>query len=223
MARRRLRGCRVSALPALLLLLLLRPPVTPGITCPTPTSVEHADIRVKSYNLSSKERYICNSGFKRKAGTSSLTECVLNETTNLAHWTTPNLKCIKPASTSKSDTTVATKPAITPGSRLMPSKSPSAATTGVVSHEPSQAPSQTTALEHTPSVASRETPGVHQYSSRVVTAAVSIPVALLFGCAVFLLVRCRISRPTPQTASVEMENMEDAPMTRGTSGREEDT
>ncbi|XP_070457991.1 interleukin-15 receptor subunit alpha isoform X3 [Equus przewalskii] len=169
MARRRLRGCRVSALPALLLLLLLRPPVTPGITCPTPTSVEHADIRVKSYNLSSKERYICNSGFKRKAGTSSLTECVLNETTNLAHWTTPNLKCIKPASTSKSDTTVATKPAITPGSRLMPSKSPSAATTGVVSHEPSQAPSQTTALEHTPSVASRETPGVHQYSSRVVT------------------------------------------------------
>ncbi|XP_046533892.1 interleukin-15 receptor subunit alpha isoform X2 [Equus quagga] len=254
MARRRLRGCRVSALPALLLLLLLRPPVTPGITCPTPTSVEHADIRVKSYNLSSKERYICNSGFKRKAGTSSLTECVLNKTTNLAHWTTPNLKCIRdpsltrqrppstvvpagvtpepqspspsgkePASTSKSDTTVATKPAITPGSRLMPSKSPSAATTGVVSHEPSQAPSQTTALEHTPSVASRETPGVHQYSSRVVTAAVSIPVALLFGCAVFLLVRCRISRPTPQTASVEMENMEDAPMTRGTSSREEDT
>uniref|UniRef100_A0A8C4MKV9 Interleukin-15 receptor subunit alpha n=1 Tax=Equus asinus asinus TaxID=83772 RepID=A0A8C4MKV9_EQUAS len=66
----------------------------PGITCPTPTSVEHADIRVKSYNLSSKERYICNSGFKRKAGTSSLTECVLNKTTNLAHWTTPNLKCI---------------------------------------------------------------------------------------------------------------------------------
>ncbi|XP_058388361.1 interleukin-15 receptor subunit alpha isoform X3 [Diceros bicornis minor] len=66
-----------------------------GITCPTPTSVEHADIRVKSYNLSSKERYVCNSGFKRKAGTSSLTECVLNTTTNLAHWTTPNLKCIR--------------------------------------------------------------------------------------------------------------------------------
>uniref|UniRef100_A0A3Q2I1C8 Interleukin-15 receptor subunit alpha n=1 Tax=Equus caballus TaxID=9796 RepID=A0A3Q2I1C8_HORSE len=139
--------------------LIPRLPSFRGITCPTPTSVEHADIRVKSYNLSSKERYICNSGFKRKAGTSSLTECVLNETTNLAHWTTPNLKCIS----------------------------------------------------------------VHQYSSRVVTAAVSIPVALLFGCAVFLLVRCRISRPTPQTASVEMENMEDAPMTRGTSGREEDT
>uniref|UniRef100_A0A452U7B1 Interleukin-15 receptor subunit alpha n=1 Tax=Ursus maritimus TaxID=29073 RepID=A0A452U7B1_URSMA len=65
-----------------------------GITCPPPTSVEHADIRVKSYKVSSRERYTCNSGFKRKAGTSSLTECVLNETTNVAHWTIPNLKCI---------------------------------------------------------------------------------------------------------------------------------
>lgn len=65
-----------------------------GIMCPTPTSVEHANIRIKSYNLSSRERYICNSGFKRKAGTSSLIECVFNETTNVAHWTIPNLKCI---------------------------------------------------------------------------------------------------------------------------------
>lgn len=66
-----------------------------GTTCPTPTSVEHADIRVKSYNVNSRERYVCNSGFKRKAGTSSLIQCVLNETTNIAHWTTPNLKCIR--------------------------------------------------------------------------------------------------------------------------------
>ncbi|KAF5928672.1 hypothetical protein HPG69_008460 [Diceros bicornis minor] len=241
-----------------------------GITCPTPTSVEHADIRVKSYNLSSKERYVCNSGFKRKAGTSSLTECVLNTTTNLAHWTTPNLKCIRdpsltherppstlapsgvtsepqsptpsgkePAFTSKSDTTVATKPAIIPGSRLMPSKPPSAGTTGVVSHEPSQAPSQTTALEHTPSVALQETPGAYQYNSRVVTVAVSIPVTLLFGvCVVLLLVYYKVLRPlaplskpvhyllcrrTSRRANVEMENMEDIPMAGGTSGREEDT
>ncbi|XP_017727950.1 PREDICTED: interleukin-15 receptor subunit alpha isoform X6 [Rhinopithecus bieti] len=65
------------------------------ITCPPPVSVEHADIRVKSYSLYSRERYICNSGFKRKAGTSSLTECVLNKATNIAHWTTPSLKCIR--------------------------------------------------------------------------------------------------------------------------------
>uniref|UniRef100_A0A2K6P315 Interleukin-15 receptor subunit alpha n=1 Tax=Rhinopithecus roxellana TaxID=61622 RepID=A0A2K6P315_RHIRO len=72
-------------------------PVNPprGITCPPPVSVEHADIRVKSYSLYSRERYICNSGFKRKAGTSSLTECVLNKATNIAHWTTPSLKCIR--------------------------------------------------------------------------------------------------------------------------------
>ncbi|XP_072605719.1 interleukin-15 receptor subunit alpha isoform X3 [Vulpes vulpes] len=199
---RPLRGRRLPALPALpallllLLLLLLPPPLrpaTPGITCPPPTSVEHADIQVKSYSVSSKERYTCNSGFKRKAGTSSLTECVLNKTTNTAHWTIPSLKCIRdpslthlrpsstdvpagvtpepestslsgkePTFTSKSDTKVATKPTIVPGSRPMPSKPPATGTTGLISNEPSsQAPSQTTAkaLEHTPS-ASQETPAI---------------------------------------------------------------
>ncbi|XP_033065267.1 interleukin-15 receptor subunit alpha isoform X13 [Trachypithecus francoisi] len=116
MAPRRARGCRTLRLPVLLLLLLHRPPATrgssnspasaspvagiTGITCPPPVSVEHADIRVKSYSLYSRERYICNSGFKRKAGTSSLTECVLNKATNIAHWTTPSLKCIMAISTS---------------------------------------------------------------------------------------------------------------------------
>ncbi|XP_042846900.1 interleukin-15 receptor subunit alpha isoform X5 [Panthera tigris] len=130
-----------------------------GVTCPPPTSVEYADIRVKSYKLNSTERYTCNTGFKRKAGTSTLTECVLNKTTNTAHWTIPNLKCIKPAFTSKSDSTVATKAATEPGSRLIPSKPPAAGTTGVINNEPSRAPAQTTAkaLEHTPS-ASQETP-----------------------------------------------------------------
>lgn len=68
----------------------------------------------------------------------------------------------EPAFTSKSDATVATKPAIVPGSSLMPSKPPSAGTTGVVRNEPSQVPSQTTAnaMEHTPS-ASPEKPGQH--------------------------------------------------------------
>nr|XP_054377859.1 interleukin-15 receptor subunit alpha isoform X5 [Pongo abelii] len=95
MAPQRAHGCRTLGLPALLLLLLLRPPATRGITCPPPMSVEHADIWVKSYSLYSRERYVCNSGFKRKAGTSSLTECVLNKATNVAHWTTPSLKCIR--------------------------------------------------------------------------------------------------------------------------------
>uniref|UniRef100_A0A8C2QLL9 Interleukin-15 receptor subunit alpha n=1 Tax=Cricetulus griseus TaxID=10029 RepID=A0A8C2QLL9_CRIGR len=102
MTSRHLRGCGVHALQVLLLLLLLLLPlrVTPGTTCPTPISVEHADIRVKNYSVNSRERYVCNSGFKRKAGTSSLTECVINKNTNTAHWTTPNLKCIMAISTS---------------------------------------------------------------------------------------------------------------------------
>ncbi|XP_047377490.1 interleukin-15 receptor subunit alpha isoform X2 [Sciurus carolinensis] len=95
MARRRLRDSRVPALRALLLLLLLQPPVTRGTTCPTPVAVEHADIRVKSHSVNSRERYVCNSGFKRKAGTSSLIECVFNKTTNTTHWTTPSLRCIR--------------------------------------------------------------------------------------------------------------------------------
>nr|XP_054359236.1 interleukin-15 receptor subunit alpha isoform X11 [Pongo pygmaeus] len=107
MAPQRAHGCRTLGLPALLLLLLLRPPATRGITCPPPMSVEHADIWVKSYSLYSRERYVCNSGFKRKAGTSSLTECVLNKATNVAHWTTPSLKCISVYPQGHSDTTVA--------------------------------------------------------------------------------------------------------------------
>lgn len=65
-----------------------------GTTCSTPTSIEHANIRVKSYNENSRERYVCNSGFKRKAGTSSLTKCLRNEDTNVTEWTIPSLKCV---------------------------------------------------------------------------------------------------------------------------------
>ncbi|XP_012931275.1 interleukin-15 receptor subunit alpha isoform X1 [Heterocephalus glaber] len=227
MVPRQLRGCRVHALAALLLQLLLLPPVTLGATCPSPTSVEHADIRVKSYNLHSRERYVCNSGFKRKAGTSSLTECVFNKTTNITHWTTPNLKCIKPAALSpKSDTTLATETATVPGPWLMSSKPPSVGTTGIGSHEPSQTPSQKTAvtLEHTPST-SKETPGAHPDSSRYATViiATSVPGSSLVVCLVSMLACYIKSRNTSQPRAVEMETMEAKPMTGGTSSREDDT
>ncbi|XP_059118407.1 interleukin-15 receptor subunit alpha [Peromyscus eremicus] len=109
MASPQLRGCGVHALQVLLLLLLLLFPlrVTPGTTCPTPISVEHANIRVKNYSVNSRERYVCNFGFKRKAGTSTLTECVINKNTNSAHWTTPTLKCIKISPSSSKMTKVA--------------------------------------------------------------------------------------------------------------------
>ncbi|XP_023404511.2 interleukin-15 receptor subunit alpha isoform X1 [Loxodonta africana] len=265
MARRRLQGCRVTALPALLLLLLQPQALQGGITCPTPVSVEHADIRVKSYNLSSRERYACNSGFKRKAGTSSLTECVLNKITNTAYWTTPNLKCIRDpslthqmpvspstvaparvtpqlesfapskkepeASTPKSDTTVTTERAIVPGSRRMLSEPPSAGTTGIVRNGSSPAPSQTASknLEQTPSTfhvtpdASSDNSTAVTGNSSAVTVAVPTSVILLSGVGVlFFLAYYKRTRQHPPTQNVEMDNMEDMPMTGETSNREED-
>ncbi|XP_045042577.2 interleukin-15 receptor subunit alpha isoform X3 [Desmodus rotundus] len=247
MARLRLRDCWLDDLPTLLLLLLLvlRPPATLGATCSTPTSIEHANIQVKSYNENSRERYICNFGFKRKAGTSSLTKCLRNEDTNITQWTIPSLKCIKPAFTFKSDTTTATKPTTTQGSRLMTPKPPSAETTGVIGNEPSQDQRQTTAkaLGHTLS-APLEKPGGQKklstiwshdlwdggaygtdaYSSTAVTVAVSTPVLVIcVVCVAFLLVRYRKkSRQNSWTPSVQMENMENLPMTGVTGGREED-
>ncbi|XP_032114078.1 interleukin-15 receptor subunit alpha isoform X1 [Sapajus apella] len=259
MARRRARGCRTLGLPALLLLLLLQPPATLGITCPDPVSVEHADIRVKSYSLHSRERYICNSGFKRKAGTSSLTECVLNKATNVAYWTTPSLKCIRDpalarqrpappstvttagvtpqpesfspsgkepaASSPSSDTTVATTAALVPGSRLMPSKSPSTGTTGIGSHESSHSPSQTTARtwELTASASHQPPDGSTQGNSSTMVV-ISTSTVLLCGLSAVSLLACYIkSRQTPQPDSVEMEAMEALPVTRGTSDRDEDS
>uniref|UniRef100_A0A2R8MN09 Interleukin-15 receptor subunit alpha n=1 Tax=Callithrix jacchus TaxID=9483 RepID=A0A2R8MN09_CALJA len=227
MARQRARGCRTLGLPALLLLLLLlQPPATLGITCPAPMSVEHADIQVKSYSLHSRERYICNSGFKRKAGTSSLTECVLNKATNIAYWTTPSLKCIKPAASSpRSDTTVATTAALGPGSRLMPSKSPSTGTTRIGSHESSHGPSQMTARTwELTAHASHQPPDGYPPGNSSTIVAVSTSTILLCGLSAVSLLACYIkSRQTPQPDSVEMEAMEALPVTGGTSDRDKDS
>uniref|UniRef100_A0ABK0LQ40 Interleukin 15 receptor subunit alpha n=1 Tax=Rattus norvegicus TaxID=10116 RepID=A0ABK0LQ40_RAT len=106
-----------------------RSPARTGITCPTPISIEHADIRVKNYSVNSRERYVCNSGFKRKAGTSTLTECVINKNTNVAHWTTPNLKCIRDPSLahySPVPTVVTPKVTSQPESLSPPEKEPEA-------------------------------------------------------------------------------------------------
>ncbi|XP_044535036.1 interleukin-15 receptor subunit alpha [Gracilinanus agilis] len=116
--------CRVIAQPLLrlqLLLLLLQlvllllPPscALREVTCPTPRSVAHADIQVKSYSVKSRERYVCHSGFKRKAGTSSLTECILDQSSNIAHWREPNLKCIRDPSLVQPSSTMSTKEFLT--------------------------------------------------------------------------------------------------------------
>ncbi|XP_026977366.1 interleukin-15 receptor subunit alpha isoform X4 [Sagmatias obliquidens] len=188
-----LRGCGVGALPALLLL-LLGPPATPGITCPTPTSVKHADIWVKSYNLNSRERYVCNSGFKRKAGTSSLTKCVFNKTVNIAHWTTPNLKCIRDPS-------------------LTHQRPPStAAPTGVTPEPDSPNPSGKGAYQYNPRAV-----------TAAISTSVAVLCGVCVVCLLVRYVRYIRSRQAYQIPSVEMESMEVVPKTGGTDARGEGT
>ncbi|XP_077025609.1 interleukin-15 receptor subunit alpha isoform X2 [Tamandua tetradactyla] len=195
----RLPRGRVDARAALLLLLLLRPLAMQGITCPTPTSVEHADIRVKSYNLNSRERYTCNLGFKRKAGTSSLTECVLNTTTNAAHWTSPNLKCIRDPSLSHQ---MPVSPStVVPAGRTPEPESPTPSGKEPEAFSPKS--NSTVGTETALAPGSRLTPskppaGAHPYNSSAVTVAVStstIFVILLAGiCVAFVWARYNKAR-----------------------------
>ncbi|XP_032478079.1 interleukin-15 receptor subunit alpha isoform X8 [Phocoena sinus] len=172
----------------------LYPPIKAGITCPTPTSVKHADIWVKSYKLNSRERYVCNSGFKRKAGTSSLTECVFNKTVNIAHWTTPNLKCIRDPS-------------------LTHQRPPStAAPTGVTPEPDSPNPSGKGAYQYNPRAV-----------TAAISTSVAVLCGVCVVCLLVRYVRYIRSRQAYQIPSVEMESMEVVPMTGGTDARGEGT
>ncbi|XP_051007386.1 interleukin-15 receptor subunit alpha isoform X3 [Acomys russatus] len=193
MASPQLRGCGVHALPVLLLLLLLLPlRVTPGTTCPTPVAVEHADIRVKNYNLNSRERYVCNAGFKRKAGTSTLTECVMNRNTNVAHWTTPNLKCIR-------DPSLAHQSPVPPSTVVMTKVTPQ--------------PESPSPPEKGMSPYSSKTTKVAISTSVLLVGA---------GVVVVFLAWYIRSRQTSQPRGAEVETMEAVPMTMRTSSNEED-
>ncbi|XP_027986720.2 interleukin-15 receptor subunit alpha isoform X5 [Eptesicus fuscus] len=193
MARQPLRDCWASELPVLLLLLLLRPPQTPGTTCATPTSIEHANIQVKSYNENSRERYICNSGFKRKAGTSSLTKCLRNEDTNITQWTIPTLICIR-------------DPSLT---HQRPSST--------------VAPAGVTPEPESPSPSGKGAHSSNSTAVTVATISISVTVLCGACVVLLLVRYCKKSRQTSQTPSDQMENTEDIPMTGGTNGREEDT
>ncbi|XP_038190572.1 interleukin-15 receptor subunit alpha isoform X2 [Arvicola amphibius] len=189
MTSRQLSGCGVHALQVLLLLLLqllllLPLRVTSGTTCPTPISVEHADIRVKNYSVNSRERYVCNSGFKRKAGTSTLTECVINKNTNTAHWTTPNLKCIR-------DPSLAHQSPVLPSTVVTPKVTPQ---------------------PESPSPPEKEiSPNTSKVTK--VAISTSVLVLLVGAGLVFFLARYIRSRQASQPRDVAMETMESVPMT----------
>ncbi|XP_021506590.1 interleukin-15 receptor subunit alpha isoform X3 [Meriones unguiculatus] len=196
MASPRLRGCGVHALLVLLLLLLLLLlplRVSSGTTCPTPISVEHAEIRVKNYSVNSRERYVCNSGFKRKAGTSTLTECVMNKNTNTAHWTTPNLKCIRDPS--------------------LPHQSPVSPSTVVTP--------KATPQSESPSLPEKEiSPHTSKMTKVVISTSVLL---VGVGFVVVFLAWFIRWRQTSQPRGVEVETMEAVPMTVRTSSNVEDT
>ncbi|XP_029330054.1 interleukin-15 receptor subunit alpha isoform X4 [Mus caroli] len=228
MASLQLRGYGIQTLPVLLLLLLLLLlplRVTPGTTCPPPVSIEHADIRVKNYSVNSRERYVCNSGFKRKAGTSTLIECVINKNTNVAHWTTPSLKCIRDPSLahySPVPTVVTPKVTSQPESPSPPAKG----TTRTGSHKSSRAPSlaATMTLEPTASTSLRITE-ISPHSSKMTKVAISTSVLLVGAGVVMAFLAWYIkSRQTSQPGRVEVETMETVPMTvRASSKEDEDT
>ncbi|KAM9171678.1 interleukin-15 receptor subunit alpha isoform 2-T6 [Pangshura tecta] len=64
--------------------------------CSKPKEVNNADVTVGNNNLlNARLRYTCKDGYKRKAGTSSLIVCVMDEVTKTLNWTEPNLRCIR--------------------------------------------------------------------------------------------------------------------------------
>lgn len=225
-------GAHPELLP--LLLLLLFPPSALGVTCPTPSAIEHADIRVKSYHQSSRERYTCHSGFKRKAGTSSLTECVYNETTGTARWTRPTLQCIRdpslpqhqPPATSTAAPAVVTPKAQSPSKGAsLPSHTPGTGSPELVTNASSLMPpgtpsaGPTSGVEQAPSSA----PDVVVYNATRTTKLLLSATSVLWVLGLLLCVLCYVTpRWRCQARSPETENAEALPMRTVARGTEED-
>nr|XP_041576814.1 interleukin-15 receptor subunit alpha [Taeniopygia guttata] len=68
--------------------------------CSRPKAVANARIEVGNRTeLNSRLRYSCNPGYKRKAGTSNLIQCILWNGSE-PRWTDPTLQCIRDPSLS---------------------------------------------------------------------------------------------------------------------------
>ncbi|KQL32526.1 interleukin-15 receptor subunit alpha-like protein [Amazona aestiva] len=63
--------------------------------CSRPKDVANAHIDVGNTTpLNTRLRYTCNPGYKRKAGTSSLIQCILRDDSSEPAWTHTTLQCI---------------------------------------------------------------------------------------------------------------------------------
>ncbi|XP_010579352.1 PREDICTED: interleukin-15 receptor subunit alpha-like isoform X2 [Haliaeetus leucocephalus] len=70
--------------------------VTAPARCSRPKDVANAHIDVGNNTLlNTRLRYTCNPGYKRKAGTSSLIQCILREGSTEPNWTHTTLQCIR--------------------------------------------------------------------------------------------------------------------------------
>lgn len=98
------RGQRVPNLPVVISISL--PPPSPPVParCSRPKDVANAHIDVGGNTLlNARLRYTCNPGYKRKAGTSSLIQCILREGSTEPDWTHTTLQCIRKSSLGSRD------------------------------------------------------------------------------------------------------------------------
>ncbi|XP_068806054.1 interleukin-15 receptor subunit alpha isoform X3 [Struthio camelus] len=71
-------------------------PCAAAARCSRPREVANAHIDAgDTAQLNARLRYACKPGYKRKAGTSSLTQCVLPPGAAEPVWTQPTLQCIR--------------------------------------------------------------------------------------------------------------------------------
>ncbi|XP_075370357.1 uncharacterized protein LOC142415618 [Mycteria americana] len=69
---------------------------TAPVRCSRPKDVANAHIDAGNNTLlNARLRYTCNPGYKRKAGTSSLIQCVLHDGSSEPNWTRTTLQCIR--------------------------------------------------------------------------------------------------------------------------------